>query len=103
MIATLRAQIHRFNAPADRSVNERIFAAGVILPIPADTRATRGMGTRHRASWGVASDTDTIAIVVSEETGRVTIFHDGEGTPAGSAAEFRETLRSLFGKKGMAR
>jgi uncharacterized protein (TIGR00159 family) len=83
--------------------NERIYAAGVILPIPADTRATRGMGTRHRASWGVASDTDTIAIVVSEETGKVTIFHDGEGSPVGSAAEFRETLRALFGKKGIAR
>jgi diadenylate cyclase len=83
--------------------NERIFVAGVILPIPADTRATRGMGTRHRASWGIASDTDTIAIVVSEETGRVTVFHDGEGTTMSSPAEFRGTLLSLFGSKGVSR
>lgn len=83
--------------------NERIFAAGVILPIPADNPSTRGMGTRHRASWGVASDTDTIAIVVSEETGKVTVFHDAESTRVASPADFRATLLALYGRKGEAR
>lgn len=80
--------------------NERIAAAGVILPIPGDTSATRGMGTRHRASWGISTDTDTIAIVVSEETGRVTLFHDSKGTRVNSVSDFTETLRALFGKSG---
>jgi uncharacterized protein (TIGR00159 family) len=83
--------------------NERITAAAVILPIPADSRATRGMGTRHRASWGISSETDTIAVVVSEETGNVTVFHDGEGSRVGSAVELRELLRTLFGNKGFGR
>ncbi len=83
--------------------NERIAAAGVILPIPGDTPATRGMGTRHRASWGISTDTDTIAVVVSEETGRVTIFHDSDATRVNSVSDFRDTLRSLFGKGGTVR
>ncbi|HEY3490764.1 MAG TPA: diadenylate cyclase CdaA [Candidatus Deferrimicrobiaceae bacterium] len=83
--------------------NERIAAAAVILPIPGDTSDTRGMGTRHRASWGIASETDTIAVVVSEETGNVSIFHDRTATRVNSSVELRDTLRVLFGKKESAR
>lgn len=80
--------------------NERIDCAAVILPIPADTPASRGMGTRHRASWGISAETDTIAVTVSEETGNVTVFHDRESTLVSSAPELRDLLRSLFGKRG---
>jgi diadenylate cyclase len=80
----------------------RICAAGVILPIPADTESTRGMGTRHRASFGISSDTDAIAVVVSEETGRVTVFHDGVPTPIGSREALRETLTRLYGGRAKA-
>jgi diadenylate cyclase len=76
---------------------ERVAAAGVILPIPAESPVTRTMGTRHRAAWGVASDTDAVAVVVSEETGNVTVFHDRRLTPVGDMWELRRCLAEIFG------
>jgi len=74
----------------------RIAAAGVILPIPAESLETRGMGTRHRAAFGVASETDAVAVVVSEETGNVTVFSNRSANRAESALRLRETLELLF-------
>jgi len=73
----------------------RIAAAGVILPIPAESGATRGMGTRHRAAFGVASETDAVAVVVSEETGNVTVFSDRSATRAETAEQLLEMLELL--------
>jgi diadenylate cyclase len=61
---------------------ERIATAGVFLPFPAESLAARAMGSRHRAAWGAAVDTDAVIIVVSEETGGVTVFHDRTSEPA---------------------
>ena len=54
---------------------ERVAVVQVILPIPAESPATKGMGTRHRAAWGMATDTDAISVVISEETGLITVFY----------------------------
>lgn len=81
---------------------ERVAAAGVILPIPAESPVTRAMGTRHRAAWGVTSETDAVAVVVSEETGNVTVFHDHRLTAVKDVPELRSILGEIFGTDGPA-
>jgi diadenylate cyclase len=80
--------------------NSRIAAAGIILPIPAESVETRGMGTRHRAAFGVAAETDAVAVVVSEETGNVTIFSNRSANRAETVQQLRDTLGLLFRKGG---
>lgn len=75
---------------------ERLAASGIILPIPADSSLSRSLGTRHRAAWGVAAETDAVAIVVSEETGKVTVFFDRKTQPVENVIELMENLRGLF-------
>ena len=79
---------------------DRVAAAGVILPIPAESSVVKTMGTRHRAAWGVAAETDAVSVVISEETGNVTVFHDRQMESASGAMELREILGRLFGKIG---
>ena len=74
----------------------RIAAAGIILPIPAESAETRGLGTRHRAALGVASETDAVAVVVSEETGNVTIFSNRRTNRVETVQELRDKLGELF-------
>ena len=75
---------------------ERVAAVQVILPIPAESPATRGMGTRHRAAWGMATDTDAISLVISEETGIVTVFFYHQKKVASDVEELSGILRKLF-------
>jgi diadenylate cyclase len=77
---------------------DRVAAAGVILPIPAESSVVRTMGTRHRAGWGVSADTDAVSVVISEETGKVTVFHDRQMKSVGSAMELKDILSRLFSK-----
>ena len=77
---------------------ERVAAAGVILPLPADSPRTRGMGTRHRAAWGVSSETDAVAVVISEQTGNITVFYERKVQPVENAMELLETLKRRFRK-----
>ncbi len=74
-----------------------VIAAGVILPLADDTsQITRSMGTRHRAALGVSQHTDALCIVVSEETGKVSIAREGIMTRGVRADRFKGVLRSLF-------
>jgi diadenylate cyclase len=75
---------------------DRVAAAGVILPIPAESSVVKTMGTRHRAAWGVSAETDAVSVVISEETGNVTVFHDREMESVASAMELRGILAALF-------
>ena len=79
---------------------DRIAAAGVILPIPAESSVVKTMGTRHRAGWGVSAETDAVSVVVSEETGKVTVFHDRKVESVANTMELREVLEGLFKKDG---
>ena len=81
----------------------RIAAAGVILPIPAESAETRGMGTRHRAAFGVASETDAVPVVVSEETGNVTVFSNRSPGRAETVQQLREALGLLFRREAAPR
>ena len=57
---------------------ERILAANVVLPLSEEMGGVRRYGTRHRAARGITEQSDAVAVVVSEETGAVTMFHDGQ-------------------------
>ena len=55
----------------------KIFAAGCILPLNSKEDGRRDIGTRHRAAIGVSEVSDAIVVVVSEETGTISIAYDG--------------------------
>ena len=74
----------------------RIEAAGIILPIPPPSLETQRMGTRHRAAFGASVDTDAVAVVVSEETGRVSLFNNRVVMRADSAEELHHLLVNIF-------
>ena len=57
--------------------NNRIAASACILPLADDKDIAKELGTRHRAAIGISKESDAIAVVVSEETGKVSIAKDG--------------------------
>ncbi len=57
---------------------QRIAAAGCFLPLSMKVRVGRELGTRHRAALGISEETDAIAIVVSEETGVISVAEGGK-------------------------
>ena len=57
---------------------EKLTAAGCIMPVSHDTKLPRYLGLRHRAALGIAQATDAIAIVVSEETGNISLAYKGQ-------------------------
>lgn len=72
--------------------NKRIKAAGCILPVSHDLDIPKELGLRHRAAMGIAQESDAIAIVVSEETGRITVAHHGKFKLRVSAEELESIL-----------
>ena len=57
--------------------NNRITAAACILPLANDKEIAKELGTRHRAAIGISKETDSIAVVISEETGKISVAKDG--------------------------
>lgn len=55
----------------------RITSAGAVFPISLNTKINKRLGTRHRAALGISEESDAIAIVVSEETGKISIAIGG--------------------------
>lgn len=77
--------------------NQTILAAAVILPLADDsTQAMGSMGTRHRAALGISQITDALIIVISEETGKVSIAREGVMTRGVKIDRFKGILRSIF-------
>lgn len=93
----------------------RIVAAGCFLPLSRNVDLGRQLGSRHRAALGISEETDAAAIVVSEETGRVSLAVEGhveivpdaetlrrrlgelmEGTPAAGAPSWWRGVRRLL-------
>ena len=73
----------------------KIKSAGCILPVSHDTNIPRYLGLRHRSAKGIAQATDAIAIVVSEETGRISYAHKGELHLNLSSTDLEHALSAL--------
>ena len=56
----------------------RVLAAQCILPVSHDLSIPKQLGLRHRSAMGIAEKTDALAIVVSEETGSISVAKDGK-------------------------
>ena len=82
---------------------DRIAAAACFLPLSVNPRVSRDLGTRHRAALGLTEENDAIAIVVSEETGSISLVMDG-GIERGLTADALKTrLRTLLGHRRQVR
>ena len=57
---------------------DKITSAGAVFPTSDNLKISKRLGTRHRAALGISETGDCIAIIVSEETGRVSIAMNGE-------------------------
>ena len=57
--------------------NNKIAAAACVLPLADDADIAKELGTRHRAAIGVSKESDAIVVVVSEETGKISVAKDG--------------------------
>ncbi len=73
----------------------RIIAATCYLPLSDNLMISKSLGTRHRAALGISETTDSITIVVSEETGRVSMVEDGLLRRINDADALREALTGL--------
>lgn len=58
--------------------NQRVYAAGCFLPLSANPDIIKDLGTRHRAGIGMSENSDAVVIIVSEETGVISVATDGE-------------------------
>ncbi|MEO1480625.1 MAG: diadenylate cyclase CdaA [Myxococcota bacterium] len=77
--------------------NGRIAAAAVFLPLTQNPRLDPSLGTRHRAAVGATEEIDAVAIVVSEETGKISIAEGGHLTRDLDSATLRKVLQRYFG------
>jgi diadenylate cyclase len=71
---------------------DEIVAAGAILPLTQAAVSDRSLGTRHRAALGLSDETDALIVVVSEETGVVSIAHRGRLRRGLTTDELQEIL-----------
>ena len=77
--------------------NDRVIRVGAILPLSQRHDLPTHLGTRHRAAAGLAEQTDSVAIVVSEETGQVTIVKHNRFTPIKTAKALSKILTRHMG------
>ena len=72
--------------------HDRIRSAGCILPVSHDRNVPRALGLHHRSALGISQATDAFAIVVSEETGNISVAHRGALTTRLSSTELEHRL-----------
>ncbi len=78
---------------------DRIVAAGCQFPLAESDDVDRSLGSRHRAALGLAQDSDAVVIVVSEETGRVSLAYDAQLHIGLELENLREMLIGLLSPK----
>lgn len=76
--------------------DNRIIAAGVLLPLTEDPKLSWQYGTRHRAAIGLTEISDSRCVVVSEETGAISIAEGGKLDKMANAEEFRKTFSRYY-------
>ncbi len=79
----------------------RIAAAGCFLPITLSSELSKAFGTRHRAGIGLTEETDAVGIIISEETGGISLVADGKMEIKSDMGALRDALTDIFTvKKG---
>ncbi len=76
-----------------------ILAAGCFLPLSDDLTVSRELGTRHRAALGVSTASDSVTLVVSEETGAISMARDGKLVRYIDSKALQDILENLFIEK----
>lgn len=76
--------------------DNRIVAAGCLLPLSNDRSVSRDLGTRHRAALGMSSNSDALIIVVSEETGVISVAQNNELERYISLARLKNILEKFY-------
>ena len=77
----------------------RVVAATCYLPLSDNMELSKQLGTRHRAGVGISEATDSLTIIVSEETGQVSVAQGGELSRGLDSRQLREVLVSAQNKK----
>src|SRR5258706_8625882 len=75
--------------------DDRVAAAACFLPLTVNPKLSKTLGSRHRAAIGLTEENDAVAVVVSEETGGLSIVADGQIERGLDADSLRARLRSL--------
>ena len=83
--------------------SDRIAAAACFLPLSINPKVSRDLGTRHRAALGLTEENDAVAIVVSEETGSISLVLGGNLERGLTAEVLKARLQSLLGHRRGAR
>jgi diadenylate cyclase len=102
-IATVQLLINIFfpNTPLHDGAliirGNRVVAAGCLLPLTARPGLSRALGTRHRAGIGITEETDAVSVVVSEETGTLSLAREGRITRGLTEEELKVALLVLIG------
>lgn len=78
--------------------DNKIVAAGCFLPLTNDSSLSKELGTRHRAAIGISEKSDAFVIVVSEETGTISVVQDGIISRYLDNDSLKERLYNLFNK-----
>lgn len=81
---------------------DRIVAAGCFLPLAEPVEGMGKLGSRHRAALGISEQSDAVALVVSEETGQISIAQGGKLVRNLDGQALRNLLQSLIGSRGAA-
>ena len=76
--------------------DDRVVAAGCFLPLSRNPELARALGTRHRAALGLAEETDAVVLVVSEESGRISLAVEGRIETHLDRDSLRQRLDELF-------
>ncbi|MDD4377702.1 MAG: diadenylate cyclase CdaA [Eubacteriales bacterium] len=75
---------------------DRIFAAGCVLPLTENKNLNKDLGTRHRAGIGITENSDAISVIVSEETGIISMAVDGKLTRFLDIKTVEKTLLNIY-------
>ncbi|MDD3276301.1 MAG: diadenylate cyclase CdaA [Kiritimatiellales bacterium] len=78
---------------------DRIAAAGCVFPLTQNDDLSHDLGTRHRAAIGLTEETDTVVLVVSEETGIISIAYNGRLKRGFDGPHLRRVLASFLGRE----
>lgn len=79
--------------------NNRIVAAGCFLPLTENPNLSKQLGTRHRAAIGISENSDALAIIISEETGVISLAQEGKLIRYLDSKDLRDILIKAFGKE----